>query len=858
MSTFSQRNFSAGEIHPALRCKVDQVKHATGLAAARNVNVMRHGGIRNRPGSTFVCEVKDSTKTVRLIEFIYSPSQTYVLEFGNGYMRVILNGALVLEPAKAVTAITQANPGVFTVVGHGFLTGEELVFTSVSSNLNTLLTRNYKIVVLSADTFSLTLMNGTTPVDTTALNTSVFVANVARVYTVTTAIAESELAGLRFAQSSDLLIVVSAKDTLPPAPYKVTRTGHAAWTIATITLGPTALPPTAFTTTAAGTAEQYKVTSVSSTGDESLALYGTTLNQTSTIGWTAPSPAPVEYRIYRLFRGFYGLIGKSQGLTFLDASITPDTLYSPPTTQLFVSAGAVAFYQQRLVFGNVDLVPETIKASAIGSIYNFNKTTPSTIASSPVTFSMVGSQSNKVKHLLSLGKLLVFAEGSETVIQGDQDGALTPASLPNPKQISTHGICDLRPLVVDASPIYVQAQGSVVRDLAFQVQTDSYQGNELSIFSSHLVDGYTINDWAYQKAPYSIVWAVRSDGALVSFTYVREQQIIGWSRHDTDGTYENVCAIPEGKETALYAVVKRTINGVSKRYIERTDTRTITPTTNVADTNFTDCSLAYDGTNLDITATVTLSGGSTWGYDEALTLTASQSIFAATDTDKAIHITSSKGEILRCRISAYTSPTVITVFPHKTVSVAMRGVAFSTWAKAVKIVGGLWHIEGKKVSVFADGFVVASPNNSQAALTMTVTSGQITLDRCYGKIRVGLPYISDVKTLDIDTGTSETLSDKKILINKLTLHVQDTRGLFVGGEAPSNDSVDPLQGLVEIKAREFETYDEPNDLATGKFDQVLEGNWHSNGAIFIRQVDPVPFQISAIMPAGSVPIRRGI
>ena len=112
MTTFSQKSFSGGEISPSLYARVDQVKYANGLKTCRNSMVMRHGGTTNRPGTVFVAEVKDSSKTVRFIPFIFNSDQTYVLEFGDQYMRVLRNGAQVVESAKTISGATQANPCV--------------------------------------------------------------------------------------------------------------------------------------------------------------------------------------------------------------------------------------------------------------------------------------------------------------------------------------------------------------------------------------------------------------------------------------------------------------------------------------------------------------------------------------------------------------------------------------------------------------------------------------------------------------------------------------------------------------------------------------------------------------------------
>jgi hypothetical protein len=184
----------------------------------------------------------------------------------------------------------------------------------------------------------------------------------------------------------------------------------------------------------------------------------------------------------------------------------------------------------------------------------------------------------------------------------------------------------------------------------------------------------------------------------------------------------------------------------------------------------------------------------------------------------------------------------------------MRSTAISTWSKAVDQVSGLWHLEGETVSVFADGFVVGSPNNA-SYVPYVVTNGAITLDKPYSVIHVGLPFISDIETLSIDVVNGETLSNKHKLINEVSISTEETRGIFVGSKPPSDDSVDPLEGLQELKVRNDEAYDSPVSLRSDVTDIVIKSEWNNNGRVFIRQVDPVPMSILAIAPSGSIPFK---
>jgi hypothetical protein len=258
---------------------------------------------------------------------------------------------------------------------------------------------------------------------------------------------------------------------------------------------------------------------------------------------------------------------------------------------------------------------------------------------------------------------------------------------------------------------------------------------------------------------------------------------------------------------------------------------------------------------------MTLSGGTDWDYLETLTLTASASTFLSTDVGNVFQLQivdddGNQTDIIRCEVTAYTSATVVSVRSNKTVPVALRTTATTHWIKAVDELTGLWHLEGETVSVFADGFVVGSPNN-ESYTTYTIENGTLSLDEAYGVIHVGIPITADFELLNLDRPDTETLSNKKMLIGKVSLFVEATRGIFAGGKPPSDDDVDPLEGLFEAKLRDLEGYDDPVSLKTGNVDIPIQNTWNSNGRVFIRQVDPLPLSILSVSPEGYIPIKKG-
>jgi hypothetical protein len=570
-------------------------------------------------------------------------------------------------------------------------------------------------------------------------------------------------------------------------------------------------------------------------------------------------------------------------ISFIDIGADPDLTEPPQTardpfeTSIGGNPGCVAYIQQRLTYGNLVNFPERVEMSQTGKYLNFNVSIPS-VQSDGVEFDMVGSQINPIKHILDIGGMIILTEKGEWAVNNQGQGAITPSNIYLQQQ-TAYGCTDLKPIVIGQTAIYVQARGNVVRDLAFMWQTQGYIGNDLTIFSSHLFENYTIVDWCYQQIPNSVIWAVRNDGILLGLTYIKEQQIWGWHRHDFQNEYqsgfvENAVSIPDPfiNEDAVYVVIRRVINGVTKRYVEKLTTRTLTQ---IEDFVGVDSNISYNGWNTTppeiggatITLTTTTGG---WTSEDLLDATASIDIFNEGMVGQGLQFQDpGTGEVYQFNITSYVSSTVVQGFPSgPNYPTDMQDTPLWQWATSISILQGLWHLEGQTVSVFGDGYVIASPNNDQYETQLTVTNGYITLPRPYGIIQCGLPYIYDIETLDIDSSSDAPIRLYTKRINQVAVNLNQSRGFFAGiGELATRDDPaiadnknpvtftgDPLCNLNEYKVRNFENYEEPVSL----HDEVVKVNItttnNQNGRVFIRGVDPIPTSILSIIPSGDIPL----
>jgi hypothetical protein len=530
-----QHSFNGGELTPEFFGQVTDQKYSTGAATLLNFMALPHGPAANRPGFEFVRAVKDSSKAVRLIPFVYSTTQTFAIEFGAGYFRFHTAGA--------------------------------------------------------------TVMNSGVP------------------YEITSDYAEADLFDVHYVQSADVMTLVHP--SYPPRELR--RYGALDWRLVDIDFVPDLAAPTGVTATAtvgsgtsSNTVYSYVVTNVDSTGlNESIASSAASCtgdllltDSYNTVGWTAVSGA-YRYNIYRKYEGLYGYVGQTADVSFIDDNITPDLTQTPPEQDdPFSSAdnypSAVGYFEQRRVFAGTENKPQNVWLTRSGTESNMSYSLPTRDEDS-IRFRIAVREASRILHIVPLTNLVALTSATELRISSTDSGALTPSN-PSVRPQSYVGANNTQPLVVNNNLLFVAARGGHVRELAYNYYAGGYVTGDISLRAPHLFDGLDVTDCAYQKSPYPICWWVSSNGQLLGLTYVPEQQIGAWHRHDTiNGSFESVCCIADGDtEDRIYVVVKRTVNGATVRYIERMSTVLFVDR---ADAFFVDSGLTYEGT-----ATTSISG----------------------------------------------------------------------------------------------------------------------------------------------------------------------------------------------------------------------------------------------------------
>lgn len=737
-----KNSFNSGEWSPSLYGRSDLEKYRSAVKTMKNFIIHPHGGASKRGGTQFIGEVKDSSVYTRLIPFQFSVTQSYIIEVGNEYMRFYKDQGRILESEKNITGITNANPGVITSASHGFSDGDWVYISSVSGMTEL----NGKIFVVSNSTTNTFELNDidSNNVDTTSFSSYISGGIVARVYEISTPYVTVDIPKLKFVQSADTLYLTHPSY----APRKLTRSSHTAWTLNTITFASSVSAPTGLSMT--GTAESYVITAVIN-GEESLASSSVTGDNGNTLTWVDPGGVDYWY-IYKdeYDSGTYGWVGQADinSFTVPAGGITADMDKTPPNSINPFSGtdnypGCAMFHQQRLIFARTNNNPQTFWGSTTGAYENHNYSTP-TKDDDAYEFTINSQQVNEIRWMAPLQVLLMGTSGSEWQMSpGSQSDAITPSSILLQQQ-SKYGVSDHLPISVGTGILFIEGNKKRIRDIKYNYEVNSFAGEDLTLFAPHLFERFTITEWAFQQNPDSIVWVGRNDGRLLGMTYYKEHDVFGWHHHETDGEFESIANIKtsEGVDE-IWSIVKREINGNTRRYIEIF--KEGMPTADIKDAWYVDCGLNYEGSPI----------------------------------------------------------TTIT---------------------------GLGHLEGKEVVILADGNVMSSK---------TVFNGSITIEESASKIQIGLPFTSELETLELDMqGNGNTIQGDLRAINSATIRLKDTRELFIGGNSSN---------AKEIKFRTNENYGEPIQPFSGDKPAPLYPTDLKEARVYMKSVNPVPCTILALI-----------
>ena len=421
-------------------------------------------------------------------------------------------------------------------------------------------------------------------------------------YEISTPYLTAELFDIKFAQSADVMYITHPSHKT----RKLSRTGHTSWTLSEVdfTNGPyldTNTSTTTFTTSAHTVGTGRTLTASAITG-----INSDTGFQTTDVG-----------RLVR-FRDGYGEITARTDTLNVTIEILVDMGSTSASTDWSLGAfsdttghpSCVSFFEQRLVFAATLSQPQTVFFSKSGDYENLDANIGGTVADDDaIIYTIASNPVNAIRFMAASRTLIIGTAGGEFTVSGGGDNdAVTPTNILIKKQ-SNHGAANIDAVAVANATLFVQRAKRKIRELAYNFDVDGYIAPDLTILAEHVTKG-GITEMAYQEEPLAIIWCVRDDGELVALTYQREQEVVAWHRHVFGGAFgsgkavcESVAVIPtEDSEYELYMIIKRTINGATKRYVEFLNTFDFDETDNKS-FNFLDSQLSYSGS-----AATTISG----------------------------------------------------------------------------------------------------------------------------------------------------------------------------------------------------------------------------------------------------------
>lgn len=754
-----QASFGGGEVSPEMFGRIDDAKYRSGAALMRNFIAKPQGPAENRAGFRFVREVKDSTQRVRLIPFTFNTTQTMVLELGAGYLRFHTAGGTL-----------ETSPGVPYEVATPYAEADLFDIHYVqSADVMTLVHPGHaprELRRLGALSWTLTTLSFSAPIAPPASVTGAAQGFTAAKYSyqyVVTAIAADGISeSAASVQANGEPIAISAATKERPGVLTTAKAHNLAvgdpLRIAGM-VGMTELNGQSYTVNTAPTATTLTLKDsagnvVDTTVFGAYVSGGTVTPNvirgnlfetgcTIKLSWPAVAGA-VRYNVYKLQGGIYGYIGRTTGTSIVDDNIAADLSTVPPTYDAVFGStgnypGAVSYFEQRRAFAGTLNQPQNIWMTRSGTESSMSYSLPIR-DDDRIAFRVAAREANTIRHIVPLTQLLLLTGAAEWRATSLNSDAMTPSNFSVRPQ-SYIGASNVQPITVNNTLIYGAARGGHVRECAYSWQANGFVTGDLSLRAAHLFDTFEVLDMAYSKAPYPLAWFISSSGKLLGLTYIPEQQIGAWHQHDTDGVFESVAVVAEGAEDVLYVVVRRTIGGVQKRYIERMASRMFA---DPADAFFVDSGLTYSG-----------------------------------------------------------APA--TVF------------------------GGLAHLEGKTVSILADGAV--HPQR-------VVTGGSITLDNEASVVHVGLPITADLQTLPIAAPIDNGYGQGRFKnVNKAWLRVFRSSGIFLGPDADK---------LTEAKQRTTEPYGAPPALKSEEIQVMLTPSWADSGQVFVRQSDPLPLTVVSL------------
>lgn len=637
-----QPSFSGGEFAPSLYSRVDLQKYATGLKRAKNMIVHPHGGLSNRPGLRYISKAKYPDKKCRLVPFEFSLDQAYNIEFGEHYCRFYANEGIVIaeSPPSWNGAINYEVDDYVTYAG--------LKYRCDSNNINRRPDMNsiwirqdcYEIAspyseadiadlkfTQSADILYVVHPNHP-PMELTRyahdlweLSQFVFkdgpfmISNIDETKKITPAFPVGEtymtLTASGFGPFSEdhlgalFRIKHEVEGLSETGAFSANGTTAGIWCQGTwriishgtwdgkitvqksLDAGTTWTELRSFTSKIDGTGKGDFNVNTFGNEDDLCKIRISYAHNSGSCNVDLSCDPFTQTSVMNISQWISSTVVHAKKVNWAGVIAASSDWAEGSWSKLRGYPSSLVFYQDRLVFAKTKSEPQTIWMSQTGDYSNFARSTP-LVDSDGVSINLPSRKLNGIKNLIALGEILALTSATEWSVGPSGGGSITPTSIETKCQ-GYRGCSGVDPVIIGNRAVFVQPMGSVLRDLGYDYSVNGFSGDDLSVFANHLFESHKIVEMAYQQEPDSLVWCIRDDGVMLSMTYLREQEILAWTWHETDGDVESICTIPGDGHNVVWLVVNR--GGV--RFIEMMDKRL--KSLDVAEQFFVDCGITYRG-----------------------------------------------------------------------------------------------------------------------------------------------------------------------------------------------------------------------------------------------------------------------
>lgn len=609
---------NAGELSPYMDARTDVAKYRSGCRRLENMIVLPYGGVYRRAGTEYLGEAKLANKQCRLIGFNFSVTTRFVLEFGDLYMRVWGNDSQVLSggsPYEIVSPYTEAQLRELQYVQIN-----DIMYLAHPSHppykLSRLADNNWTLAKVAWKYPPLLDQNtGTTTIASSAASGSATL-------TASASLFQAGHVGSQWAiqwprTSGSLNETIDANKT-----STATLDIQGDWTITTVgtwigTVRILRIPKKEMDEDGGAGFTAYEVVrEFNSLGTaRNFTATGTETDRVGLKIQIANYVSNTNARVFLESTDFNsgGTVtinsvasGTSAGATvdkWLGSTITATTQWSEAAFSAVRGyPRSVCVHEQRLCFGGTTSQPNTVWCSKVDDFEDFQL---GSNADDALQFTVASSEGNRIAWMFSQKRLMIGTSGDEWTVGGADSSSPFSASNIQAQRQSSYGSKTTRAILLNDVLLFLQRRGRKIRELTYNFERDGWVAPDLCVLAEHITEGEIV-EMAFQQQPDAILWAVKGDGKLVGMSYERDQEVVAWHRHSTDGDFESVATVYglSGADDEVWFVVKRTINGTTKRYIERfkADNRAKVEAETKADWWFLDCAKRYSGT---ATATIT-------------------------------------------------------------------------------------------------------------------------------------------------------------------------------------------------------------------------------------------------------------